>query len=416
MQTSPRRGLLANGDFVRLWAGQTISQFGSQITFLALPLIAATILGAGPLEMGVLGAAEMAPFLLIGLPAGVWVDRLPRRPILILGDLGRGLALATIPLAYLVGGLSLPQLYAVAFATGTLTVFFDVAYMAYLPSLVKRDQLVEGNSKLEATRAAGQIAGPGVAGTLVQTVGAPLAILVDSLSFLVSALFLALIRTRETIATAEGMKAGMREEIGEGLRYVMGHSLLRPIALATGSFNLFGSAAGALFILFAVKDLAVTPAALGLVFAVANVGMLIGALAAGRLSQRLGLGTTIILGATLSSLGEALVPLATTATAVAVLLAGQVFFGLGVMFYNITQVSLRQSITPLRLQGRMNATMRFVVWGTMPIGSLLGGAAGEALGLRLALFITAGGAVLSVLWLVFSPIRSLRATPGPAPD
>ena len=199
MRSLPLGGSWRHGDFRRLWAGQTISQFGSQVTLLALPLVAAVLLEASPFEMGLLAALEMAPFLLVGLPAGVWVDRWPRRPVLIVGDVGRALVLASVPLAYVLGRLSLPQLYLVAFVSGTLTVFFDVAYMSYLPSLMTRDRLVEGNSKLETTRAAAQIGGPGLAGVLIQAFSAPVAIAADAVSFVISAAFCLAISSKEKL-------------------------------------------------------------------------------------------------------------------------------------------------------------------------------------------------------------------------
>ena len=409
-----RAGLWANADFLKLWAGQTISQLGTQVTLLALPLIAAVLLQASPLEMGILAAAEMAPFLLIGLPAGVWVDRLPRRPLLVAGDVGRAAALGTIPLAYALGALGMTQLYLVAFATGTLTVFFDVAYMSYLPSLVGRSELIEGNSKMEATRAGAQVVGPGLGGTLVQLLSAPVAIALDCLSFLVSAVFLLFIRGAEAPPAEQQARTSMRAEIGEGLRYVFTHPLLRPIASSTATSNLCSSAMWALYILFAVNELGLSAATLGLVFAVGNIGLLLGALFSSRLSRRFGLGATIIGAAMVSGLGGLHVPLATPATAVALLIASQTLVGTGNVVYNVNQVSLRQAITPDRLQGRMNATVRFVVWGTMPVGSLLGGVLGEWLGLRPAILLAAAGATLAFLWMVASPVRTLRQQPSPA--
>ena len=405
-----------HGDFLRLWAGQTVSQFGTQITVLALPLLAAVMLEASPFEMGLLGAAEMAPFLLIGLPAGVWVDRLPRRPLLIGGDVGRALVLASIPIAHLVGLLTIWQLYVVAFVVGTLTVFFDVAYMAYLPALVNREQLIEGNSKMETSRAAAEVAGPGIAGVLIQALTAPVAIAFDAASFLCSALVLGLIRRREPPATLApgGVRPALLAEMREGLRFVLTHPLLRPIAFATGTINLFRSAIGALYVLFAVRDLGLDAATLGFVLAAGNAGFLFGAVLAGRAASSLGLGATIVGAAMLTGLGGLLLPFATPAFAVPVLIASGLLVGLGNPLYNVNQVSLRQAITPDRLQGRMNATMRFVVWGTMPIGYLTGGVAGEWLGLRTAIALLAVGAALAFLWLLFSPVRSLREHPAPA--
>ncbi|MHB1006282.1 MAG: MFS transporter [Chloroflexota bacterium] len=414
MPTLRLTGLWRHGDFMRLWSGQTISQFGSQITLLALPLVAALLLKASPFEMGLLGAAEMAPFLLIGLPAGVWVDRWPRRPVLIAGDLGRALAIGSIPLTYELGQLSMSQLYVVAFVTGIFTVFFDVAYMSYLPALVERERLVEGNSKMEVTRAAAQIAGPGLGGSLVQILTAPVAMAFDAVSFVVSAVFLISIRRVETPPERRQEGQSMYVGIAEGLRYVLTHRLLRSIAASTAISNLFSSATYAIYVLFAVRELDLSPAALGFVFGLGNLGFLVGAFVAAPITRRFGLGSAITYSIALSGLAGLLVPLATSAQPFPYLLTSQLLVGFGVVVYNINQVSLRQAITPDRIQGRMNATMRFLVWSTMPIGSLIGGALGEWLGLRPALWLAAAGGTLSFLWVALSPVRTLREQPSPS--
>ena len=406
-------GLWRHVDFMRLWTAQTVSQFGSQITQLGLPLTAALVLGASPAQMGVLGAAEFAPFLLFGLIAGVWVDRLPRRPILVWADLGRALLLATIPAGAYLGLLRIEQLYVVGFLAGVLTVFFDVAYMAYLPSLVARDRMVEGNSKLELGRSAAQIAGPGVAGGLIQLLTAPIAILLDSLSFLFSAACLFGIRRAGPPPEPRAAAGSVWQQIGEGLAVVLKSRLLRPIALCTGTSNLFGNMLFAVFILFVTRELGIDAGTLGLLFTVGAVGGMAAAAAAGRLAGAIGVGPTIVGAILVGGLGNLLVPL----------FAGPGWVGLGVLalsgfaggvgnvVYNITQVSLRQAITPHRLQGRMNASMRFVVWGTIPIGSLIGGFLGEQIGLRPTMLVGGLGGLLAGLWVFFSPVRSLREQP-----
>ena len=401
-------------DFRLLWAGQSVSQVGSQVTQLALPLTAALVLGASPLEMGILGAAEFAPFLLVGLFAGVWVDRLPRRPILIGADVGRALLLAALPIAALFGLLRIEQLYVVGFLVGVLTVFFDVAYQSYLPALVRREQLVEGNSRLEISRSVAQIAGPGLAGVLVQALTAPVAIALDALSFLLSALFLGLIRTAEP-ATPAAARRNVWSEIGEGVRYVVGHPLLRPIAACTATSNLFGNAAQTVMVLYLTRELALTPAMLGLVFAGFGPGALVAVLLATRAADRFGVGPTIVGGIVVGSVGFLLYPLAAgpPIVTVPILVLGSFLGGLGAV-YNITQVSLRQRITPDHLQGRMNASMRFIVWGVIPIGSLIGGVLGERIGLRATMAVGAIGALSSFAWVFFSPVASLREAPTPA--
>ncbi|MDQ7840843.1 MAG: MFS transporter [bacterium] len=398
-------------DFLLLWTGQTISVFGSQFTHLAVPLIAAMILKASPAQMGILSAVVTAPFLLIGLFAGVWVDRWPRRPVLITGNVGRALVLSAIPIAYLADALSMPLLYTVGFLTGVLTVFFDVAYQAYLPSLVGRAHLVEGNSKLEASRSTAQIAGPGLAGVVVQIVSAPMAIVFDALSFLVSGLFIGLIRQLEP--APESVRAPMLGEIREGLAVVFGNPMLRAIAGCTGTSNFFASVAGALYILFVTRELGMKPVAIGAVFSLGSLGALAGVLLAGSLARRLGIGRVIVAAPLISGLGFVPVVLATPALAVPLLTLGALVSSFGYPIYNISQVSLRQAITPHRLQGRMNATMRFLVWGTMPLGALAGGALGQVLGLRPTIAIAAAGAALAFVWVWRSPVRALRQIPEP---
>jgi predicted MFS family arabinose efflux permease len=411
-------GLWRHPDFLKLWAGQTVSVFGDQVGFLALPLTAVLVLHATPAEMGLLGAAERAPFLLIGLVAGVWIDRQRRRPILMGADLGRALLVGSIPAVALLARLGIGYLYCVAFAVGILTVLFDVAYQSYLPVLVARGQLVEGNSKLEVSNSVAQIAGPSVAGVLVQLLTPPLALIVDALSFLVSVVSLAYIRRPEPEPAHTSKQPGLREELGEGMATVLKSPLLRAIAACTATANLFSNATFAVFVLYATRDLAIGPAALGLVLAALGPGSLVGALFAGRVARWLGLGPTIVGAILVSGFGWWLVPLASGPPEVAALTLATGFFvvSLGGPLYNINQVSLRQAITPHRLLGRMNATMRFLVWGTMPIGSLLGGYLGTTIGLRPTLAITAVGSSLAFLWVFLSPVRALRFAPSSSDD
>jgi MFS family permease len=405
--SSSSSGLWHHPDFLKLWVGESISLVGSQITSLALPLVAVVVLHAGPLQMGALGAAQYAPFLLFGLIAGVWVDRVRRRPILVWADIGRAALLASIPVSAALGLLRIDQLYVVAFATGVLTVFFDVAYQAFLPSLVRREELVEGNSKLELSRSVAQIAGPGLGGGLVQFLTAPVAVAVDSVSYLSSALSLALIRTTEA-PPESGETRSVRAEIAEGVRLVLGNPVLCANAGCTGTWNLFSSVIQAVFILYATHDLGLAPATLGVVLAASGPGALLGALVASWSARRLGVGPTIIFGAIVGGLGTLLVAFAGQLPAtVALVIAGWFVGGVGGTVYNITTVSLRQAITPDHLQGRMNATMRFLIWGTIPLGSLLGGALGETIGLGPTLVIGALGVQTSFLWPLFSPLRRL---------
>jgi MFS family permease len=349
----------------------------------------------------------------------VWVDRLRRRPVLIAGDLGRVVALGSIPLAYKLHLLHMPQLYLVAFVSGICTVFFDVAYQAYLPSLVERDQLVEGNGKLEISRSGAQLAGPGLAGALIQILRAPVAIAADAISYLGSAIFVGWIRKPEPPVephvAEDGSRVKMRTQIREGLRYVTRHKLLLPIAGCTASSNLFGSMTMAILVLFAVRDLGLSPGKIGAIFAVGNAGFLAGAFLPGRFARLLGVGWAIIASIAFGSVSALLIPFATRANAVPFLVASLAGLGFGSVIYNVNQVSLRQSITPIRMQGRMNATMRFMVWGTMPIGSFVGGILGNTIGLRPTLWVAAIGGQVSVLFPLLSQVRKLREIPAAEP-
>ncbi|MEO5966251.1 MAG: MFS transporter [Candidatus Limnocylindrales bacterium] len=413
--------LLRHPDFLKLWTAETISVFGSSITQLALPLIAATTLTVTPFEFGLLTTIEFLPFILFSLPAGVWVDRLRRRPILIAGDLGRAIAIASIPIAFALNGLTIWQLYVVGFINGILTVFFDVAYMSYLPSVVERDQLVEGNSKLEITRSASQILGPGMAGLLIGILKAPFAMILDSLSYVISAIFVFFIHRPEPPIephdeAAHGPKPSMRQEIAVGLRYVTGHRWLRSIAATTGTSNFFGNVGGAILILYLTRDRGLGPEAIGFAFSVGSVGVLIAALTTSWLTKRVGVGRMLVLtamGFSISGLPVAFAPdgLIWYAVAASGFLAG--FCGVG---WNINQVSLRQAITQPRMQGKMNATMRFIVWGTMPIGSILGGALGSLIGLHATIIIGALGGLIAFVPVTLSSVRRIVTMPAPVDD
>jgi MFS family permease len=405
---------------MKLWTAETISQFGTQVSLLALPFIAATILDVTAFEFGLLATLEFLPFILLSLPAGVWVDRLRRRPILIVGDLGRALSLASIPIAFLFDALTIWQLYAVGFINGCLTVFFDVAYQSYLPALVDRKDLVEGNSKLEISRSAAQMTGPGVSGLLIGAVTAPLAIVFDALSFLGSAVFVFLIRKQEPLparATADGGKGPrMRTEIAEGLRYVLGHRYLRNIAATTASSNLFTNIAFAIVLLYFVRELDFTPEVLGLTFSLGAIGFLVGAVTANRIARRFGVGPTIVGSAFL--FGPSILPIALAPPEFAVPFAAAAVFigGFGGAVYNINQVSLRQAITPERMQGRMNATMRFIVWGTIPLGTITGGFLGDRIGLHATIWVGAIGSLFCFLPVALSSVRSIGEMPAPLED
>jgi MFS family permease len=425
LAAAPSVSLLRQPDFLKLWTAETISQFGTQVTALAIPFVAIELLNASTFEIGLLNVVDFLPFLLIGLVAGVWVDRMRRRPVLIASDLGRAVLLSSIPLAYAFNALTILQLYIVGFLVGSLTVFFDVAYQSYLPSLVGREHLVDGNGKLEISRSAAAVLGPGLGGLLIGVLRAPFAIVVDAVSYLGSAFFVFLIRRQEAPPeqhdeAVHGPRPGMRAEMAEGLRYVVTHRYLRHIAACTGSSNLFANVGFAVLMVFALRELDMPAEAVGLAFSIGSLGAMLGALTSSRIAARLGVGPTIVVFSSLSGpsllLFAAIPGNAPLAAMVGVLALMGFLGGLSSVVYNVNQVSLRQAITPTRLQGRMNASMRWFVWGTIPIGALAGGALGTVIGLRETLIIAAVGESLAFLFVLFSPVRSIREMPAPVSD
>jgi len=367
----PQGALWANRDFLWLWAAQTVSQFGSEITGLALPLVAIIVLDATTFEVAALAVVDWLPFFLFSLPAGVWIDRLQRRPILIAADWGRALALSSIPLAYLFDVLTLGQLYIVGLIVGTLTMFFDLSYQSYLPSVVERDELGEGNSKLEVSRSAAQVAGPGLAGVLVTILTAPYAILLDAISFVASALSLSRIKRRERKPERPPEeRPGFRAEIGEGLRFTLRHPLQRPIIVFVAISNLFVNMLFAIYLVYAVRELDLSATTIGLIFSLGSVGSLVGALTANRVARALGIGRGLITVATTGGLGLLLIPLASGDLVIPFLVLANMLWGFFVLNYFVTAVSLIQAITPNHLLGRTNASRRFVVQSMIPLGAL----------------------------------------------
>lgn len=406
-----RGALWHNQDFRRLWAAQTISQFGSEITGLALPLVAILVLDASTFEVAALAVVDWLPFFLFSLPAGVWIDRLPRRPILVAADLGRAAALGSIPIAYVFDVLTLPQLYLVGLLAGTCTVFFDLSYQSYLPSVVARDELGEGNAKLEVSRSSAQVAGPGLAGVLVSAVTAPYAILVDAISFVASALFLSRIeRPEPKPERSADHRPAFRAEIREGLSFVLRHPLLRPIVIFVGISNVFVNMLFAIYLVYAVRELGLDATTIGLIFSLGSLGSLIGAVTANRIARTIGIGPGLITVATTGGLGLLLIPLATGDLVIPLLVAASMLWGFFVLNYFVSAISLIQAITPDHLLGRTNASRRFLVQGVIPVGALLGGTLGTVLGLRPTIAIGAVGASIAVLPLAFSPLRSVRTT------
>jgi MFS family permease len=405
--------LLRHTNFLKLWSAQTVSAFGDQFTGLAIPLIAVLMLKATPLQMGVLTAVQPAPFLVLGLLAGVWVDRLPRRPILVIGDFGRGIALLSIPIAAFFHHLSMPQLYVVALTVGVLSLFFDISHQSFLPGLIGRSQLVEGNGKFEATRSIAELSGPSVAGFAIQVISAPAVMILDAISFFVSGGLIMSIVGGEPFREKR-LHTPILSEMREGLSLVFGNRYLRSIAGCTATWNLAGGAIWSLYILFATRNLGLGPAKIGLIFGFGGASSLLGAIVAGRLANKLGVGHVIIGAAIVGAVAGLPLVLATPRRAFPLLALSALVSNFSHPVYNINQVSLRQTITPHRLLGRMSATMRFLVWGTMPIGALIGGEMGRVFGLRPSIASMLIVQATAFLWIFCSPVRSLRAMPQSA--
>ncbi|MQA83294.1 MAG: MFS transporter [Streptosporangiales bacterium] len=403
-----RESLAVHRDFWLLWIGDAASLF-------VLPLLAARALDATPFQVGLVSTCLTVSFLLLGLPTGAWVDRMRRRSVLIVSDIGRALALGSLPLAGALGVLTLPQLYAVALGYGVLTVFFDVAYQSYLPYLVGRDRLVEGNAKLAATQTAAQMGGPTLGGFAVQAFTAPYAVLANAVCFAWSAAWIGLIRAREPLPERRPDRH-LGREIAEGLRFVFGHRLLRAIAGCTASFNLFMMMSQPMLIVLLAEELALPSGTVGAFFTVGAAGGVVGAVFANRIASLVGGGRVIWLSVAPAGPFALLVPLAQSDWRLWLAAAGQFVVAFGTSVYNVAQVSFRQRLCPEVLLGRMNATMRFLVWGTMPLGGFLGGGLGSLIGVRPTVWVAAGGVALAFLPVFLSPLRAMRELPAHGGD
>lgn len=407
-------------NFGRFWSAQTISLVGSQVTLLALPLTAILKLDASPLQVGLIGTVQYLPFLLVTLPAGAIIDRLRQLPVLVVTDLARAALLVLVPVAAWLDHLSLGVLYPVAFGVGVLSVFNEVTQQSFLPAIVAPDQLIEGNTKLQLSYTGAQFAGPGIGGVLVQVLTAPIAILLDAASYLGSAVLLLLIRQPDEPASRRGGQVewrGLGRDIGEGLGFVWRHRLIRPLALATGTANffyLFGMT-GAILALYAIRELHLSPALLGAVLAVGNLGAILGSLVADRVLRRWGFGPVLVLASMTCAPALVLMALANRSTALVLLAAGVLIGELGACVYDIAQISVRQSATPTALLGRMNATVRFLNWGPIPLGAFVGGVLGGLIGLRATLWVAAVGSLLPALLLMLSQIPRLDGLPAGQP-
>jgi MFS family permease len=410
-----RYGVWQSADFTRLWGATVVSAFGSSITRLAVPLLAATTLHATPAQMGLLVASESLPILLLGLLAGTWLDRRTKRPVMIATDLGRGLLLLALPVAWAMGVLRVELLIAVAFLVGCMSVFFDIASQSLLPIILRDERLAEGNARLFTGWSIAEIAGPGAAGWLVQAITAPFAILVDAISYIASSVLLFGMHPREQDAIQDGgaARSHFLRELLEGLQLVVRDPVLRATGLATGLWNLFDGARWAVLILFLTRLLGLDPTIIGVVFMASSVGYLIGSLLPQRVARRIGLGNAILLGVALAVPSELLTSLADgpPLQATVMALAGFFLAGVATPIYDINQYSLRQAVIPLPMQGRGHATMRTIIRGAVPLGAVIGGLLAERIGLRGVMVFAAIGGVAAFLAIWFSPVRMMQTLP-----
>jgi Na+/melibiose symporter-like transporter len=402
--------LWRNRNFVKLWIGQTVSQLGSRITREGLPFTALKVLNAGPAQMGMLNGLSGVVVLLFGLSAGVWGDRLRRRPILIATDLGRAALLSLVPLAAFWHALRMWHLYAIGALAGVLTLFFDVAYQSYLPSLVDGGQLVEGNAKLMLSSTVAEIAGPSLTGLLVQLITAPIAILFDALSFVFSAVMVWSIRAPEVKAEPKRHAGGVWAEATAGMEFIAGNPILRPLACRAMMAYFFFGFLGPLYVLYAIDYLKLTPFELGLTIAMGGVGGTIGSTLSARVVRWLGLGRTFLIAGMMHGLSAMLIPAAhaPASFALPVLMAGQLFGDSAFAVYAINELSVRQRAAPADVLGRVNGAMQLATWGILPIGAFLGGYLAQEFGVRLVLTVAAAGVILSNGWLLTQPLLALR--------
>lgn len=402
--------------FLWLWSGQTVSALGDQFSNLALPVLAVTVLGATASDMGILNAFGTASFLLVGLVAGAWVDRLVKRQVMMVADLIRFVALLTVPLLWAAHSLQIWHIFLVVGIMGLAKVFFDVAAQSFIPVLLPAENIGGANGAMETSSQVSGVGGPSLVGFLLGFLRAPLLILVDAVTFLVSALTLSMIR-HEEVTAPKTERRPLATEILEGLRFVRSQKLIRTIALTTGTNNLFGTMVFALMPLYILRTLGVTTAQFGLMMSVGAVGGLLGAALCSRLIKLMGEGPLIVWSAVVSGIGICLMAatsLVPQPAQLPLLIATQFVESFCVLTYNITQVTARQRICPPRLLGRMNATIRFFIWGVMPISSLVAGWIGNAFGVTTAMWIGAIGVLFSAGWVIFSPIRTMRELPSHA--
>jgi len=408
-----RRSLVHHPDFRRLWTGDALGQLGAQLTYLALPVFAVKHLEATEWQMGALTAAETAAFLVIGLPAGAWVDRMRKRRVLIFSDLVRAAVLAIVVVAAFTDQATMPLLIVAGLIISAASVFFDVAHQSYVPGLVGLEHIVEGNSKLQATQSVAQVVAPAVGGALLRVISAPALIAVNVVTYLVSAFAVGRITHREEPPSPESRRP-LRTEIAEGMRFVVHQPYLRRIVACTGLSN-FGSAiTNAVFVIFALRTLGLSTAAFGTAMSASAIGGLLGAVTADRFARWIGEARVIPIAALACVPAVALTPLAavTSLPPQTLIIVGGFTLSFCVVVYNVAQVSFRQRVCPPALLGRMNASVRFIVWGCMPIGGLLGGWLGTHLGVKPTMWVAVGVTALATLPVVLGPFLGMRDLPG----
>ena len=412
MPNATTTSLWRNGPFLRLWTGQTASSVGSQLGRLAIPVLAVSVLHATEFQVGLLTAVETAAFLLIGLPAGAWVDRWLKRRVMLIADLARAIVLASVPIMFFAGVLTIWQLMVVGAIVGVASLFFDVAYQSYLPVLVDLKQLGEGNSKLETTGQLARVTGPALAGALLAIVRPAVLIGLDAVTFLLSFVALSTIRDHE-VPKPIADRRPLVTEIKEGLMFVVQEPLLRRIVLTTSTTNLFGMIAMTMIPVLVLRQLDISPATYGFGLSLGAIGGLLGAMFSARIATLIGEGTAIPVSGLLAGVaivGLALMPVFPNA-AVPIFVGSEFLYSFSVLVYNITQVTFRQRICPPRLLGRMNASIRFIVWGVMPIGAIASGLLSTAIGVELTIAIGAVGSVLACVFVLFSPLLGMRELP-----
>ncbi len=409
MRSPVRRPAVTRDAFHALWIGQSVSALGTQVSMIALPLIAVLTLHVGPLELGILAALETVPYLILSLPAGALVDRVDHRATMIACDIGRATALLATTVALIFGVLSIGLLCLVALVVGSLSVFFTVAYTSYLAAILPADRLVAGNQRLELSESAARVAGPSIGGTLLELAGGAATIALDGISYLVSALAIVGSRRPPTGERTAAAPAGFVESMGAGLRHVLHDRILRDLAVSTAIFNLGSGMILAVVVLFATREVGLDAAGFGLVYGLGNIGFVLGAMLVGFVTTRFGVGRTFAWSSIGSAGAMILMAVAGSGAAVVLLFAGRFLGAVATPVYNVAAVSLRQARVSETIMGRVNGTFQFLEWGALPVGSVVGGVLGAAFGPRAALAVAAACGVVSAAWIATSPARRLAS-------